>query len=159
MTLAATNAGERPAPYGAGHHPYLTLGRPADDLELTLPAGTCCPMDERGLPGAPRPVDGTAFDFRAGRRIGDLVLDHPFGDLAGDPVVLRDPATGRAITVTPGEGCRWLHVFTCDPHDPARRAVAVEPMSCPPDAFRTGIDLVVLEPGETHRLSYTITGS
>ena len=159
VTVTGTNTGDRPAPYGAGHHPYLTLGRPADELELTLPAGTWCPTDDRGLPGAPQPVAGTAYDFRKGRPIGDLVLDHPFGDLDGGLATLRDPGSGSAITLTPGEGCRWLHVFTCDSQEPPRQAVAIEPMTCPPDAFRSGTDLHVLEPGATHRLSYTITGS
>ena len=157
VTLSATNTGDRPAPYGSGHHPYLTLDRPADDIELTLPAATWCPMDDRGLPGAPAPVEGTPYDFRAGRLVGDLVLDHPFGDLDGDTVRLA--AGDRAITLTLGEGCRWVHVFSCDSHDPARQALAVEPMSCPPDAFRSGTDLVVLEPGESHRLSYTVGGT
>lgn len=157
VTVSATNTGDRPAPYGAGHHPYLTLGLPAGELELALPARTWCPMDERGLPGPPQPVDGTAYDFREGRAIGELVLDHPFGHLDGDTVRLA--GGGRAVTLTLGESCRWVHAFTCDSHDPARQAVALEPMSCPPDAFRTGTDLTVLEPGETHRLRYTITGS
>jgi aldose 1-epimerase len=141
VSVAATNTGTRPAPYGSGHHPYLTLGRPADELELTLPAAAWCPMDDRGLPDAPQPVDD------------------PFGDLDGGAVVLRDPESGRGITMTLGEGCRWVHAFSCDSHDPPRQAVAIEPMSCPPDAFRSGTDLVVLEPGETHRLRFTITGS
>lgn len=157
VTLEATNDGDEPAPYGAGFHPYLTLGRPADDLELTVPASTWCAVDERGIPGPARPVEGTAYDFREPRRIGDLVIDHPFGGLTGGAAALRDG--DRAVTVTPGEGCAWLHVFTSDIHEPARRAVAIEPMSCPPDAFRTGTDLVVLEPGATHRTSFTITGS
>src|SRR3954447_14244991 len=63
VTLSATNVGRRAAPYGAGHHPYLTLGRAADDLELTLPATTWSDMDERGLPSPPKPVEGTAYDF------------------------------------------------------------------------------------------------
>lgn len=50
-----------------------------------------------------------------------------------------------------GEGYRWLQVFTGDPLGPDRRrkAVAIEPMTCPPNAFVTGDDLLVLEPGET----------
>ena len=157
VTVEATNDGDAAAPYGAGFHPYLTLGRPADDLELTIPATTWCPMDERGLPGPARPVEGTAYDFREPRPVGDLVLDHPFGGLTGGAATLRDG--DRVVTVTPGDGCAWLHVFTCDTHEPARQAVAIEPMTCPPDAFRTGTDLVVLEPGATHRTSFTITGS
>ena len=50
-------------------------------------------------------------------------------------------------------------MFTADSHDAARQAVAIEPMTCPPDAFNTGTDLVVLEPGETHGAAFTITGS
>ncbi len=156
VTLSATNTGDRPAPYGSGHHPYFTLGRPADEVELTLPARSWCPMDDRGLPGDARPVEGTPYDFRSPRAVGDLVLDHPFGDLDGDTVRLA--AGEHAVTLTLGEGCRWVHVFSCDTHEPARQALAVEPMSCPPDAFRSGTDLVVLEPGERHRLAYTISG-
>ena len=157
VEIDGTNAGDRPAPYGSGHHPYFTLGLPADDLELTIPAASWCAMDERGLPGPAQPVDGTAYDFRGGRTIGDLVLDHPFGDLDGDTVRLAHG--DRAVTLSLGEGCRWVHAFSCDTHEPGRQAVALEPMSCPPDAFRSGTDLVVLEPGQTHRLAYTITGS
>ena len=50
-----------------------------------------------------------------------------------------------------GQGYRWLQVFTGDPLQPGRRrkAVAIEPMTCPPNAFVTGDDLLILEPGET----------
>ena len=37
-----------------------------------------------------------------------------------------------------------------------RKALAVEPMTCPPDAFNSGVDLVVLEPGRSHSLALTI---
>jgi aldose 1-epimerase len=161
VTLAAHNVGGASAPYGTGHHPYLTLGRPVDDLVLTVPAATYCPMDDRGLPSGARPVDGTAYDFREPRAIGEVVLDHPFGGLIDTVVTLADPGTGRGIAMTLGEGFDWVHVFSCDTHDPARQALAVEPMTCPPDAFRSGVDLLVLEPGETHRASFTVavTGS
>jgi hypothetical protein len=35
--------------------------------------------------------------------------------------------------------------------------VAVEPMSCPPNAFNSGTDVVALVPGQTHTLSARIT--
>jgi aldose 1-epimerase len=160
VTLAATNAGHAAAPYGGGHHPYLTLGRRVDDLVLTLPAAGWCPMDERGLPSPAQPVDETPYDFRTPRQVGDTVLDHPFGGLTGRVVSLLDPEAGREVRLTLGDGFGWLHVFSGDTHgDAARTALAVEPMTCPPDAFRSGIDLVVLDPGATHRASFTITGS
>ena len=48
-----------------------------------------------------------------------------------------------------GQGYRWPQVFTGDPLAPdrCRKAVAIEPMTCPPNAFVTGDDLLVLEPG------------
>jgi aldose 1-epimerase len=161
VTLAAHNVGDGPAPYGTGHHPYFTLGRTVDDLVLSLPATTYCPMDGRGLPGAAEPVAGTPYDFRAPRAVGDTVLDHPFGGLTDTVVSVTDPGSGRGIELTLGDGFDWVHLFSCDPHDPPRQALAIEPMTCPPDAFRTGVDLLVLRPGETHRVSYTVaaTGS
>jgi aldose 1-epimerase len=39
-------------------------------------------------------------------------------------------------------------LFTGDPlPDVNRRSLAVEPMTCPPNAFRTGEGLIRLEPG------------
>ena len=50
-----------------------------------------------------------------------------------------------------GQGYRWLQVFTGDPLDPSRRrrALAIEPMTCPPNAFVTGTDLLILQPGDS----------
>jgi len=159
-TLSATNVGDAPAPYGAGLHPYLTVGRQVDECVLTLPAETWCAMDARGLPAPAVPVDGTHWDFRGGRAIGDLVMDHPFGGVAdGATATLADPDTGRSVSVTVHDGIRWLHAFTSDTvrgHE--REALAVEPVTAPPDSFRTGVDLVLLAPGESHRASFTIAG-
>jgi aldose 1-epimerase len=159
-TLSATNVGEVAAPYGAGLHPYLTVGRRVDECLLTLPADTWCAMDERGLAAPAVPVDDTQWDFRDGRAIGDLVMDHPFGGVVdGATATLTDPDTGRTASVTVHEGVRWLHVFTGDTvrgHE--REALAVEPVSAPPDSFRTGVDLVTLALGDTHRVSFTISG-
>jgi len=97
-------------------------------------------------------VAGTQYDFRAARAIGDVSLDHAFTRLARD-------ADGRAwarlgadrlqVSFWAGPGYHWLQVFTGDPLDPPhrRRALAVEPMTCPPNAFATGHDLITLEPG------------
>ena len=48
-------------------------------------------------------------------------------------------------------GYRYVQVFSGDTLPPARRrrSLAIEPMTCPPNAFRTGTDLIVLQPDET----------
>jgi aldose 1-epimerase len=148
MTLHATNVGTERAPFGAGLHPYLTPGTSrVDDVVLEVPAGTHVPVDQRLLPsGSATPVDGTELDFRRARRLGALRLDACFGDLGRSPagvarVRLGTQAGAGQLTVWMDERFRFVQVFTAD------AAIAVEPMTCAPDAFNSGEGLVVLEPG------------
>ena len=163
VTLEATNRGSAAAPYGAGHHPYLTVGRHIDECELSLPAAAFAPLDERGRPSAARSVSGTELDFRGSRLIGSTVIDQPFTELdrvdGWATATLRDPGSGRAVQLHADPTFGWLQVFTADTHgDRARDSLAVEPMTCPPDAFNSGTDLVVLAPGEAHRAAYRLGG-
>jgi len=149
VATTATNVSDRPCPYGAGAHPYVTVGTDlVDDADLLVPAGTFLEVDDRGIPSGSTPVDGTPYDFRRPRPIGDLVLDTAFTDLAGAQAVLDGP---RRATVWWDDSYRWLMVFTGDTLDPARRrrGLALEPMTCPPNAFVTGEGLRILEPEES----------
>jgi aldose 1-epimerase len=49
------------------------------------------------------------------------------------------------------EPFRYVQLFTGDHPDVERRGFAVEPMTCPPNAFNTGEGLIILEPGATFR--------
>ena len=155
VTVSAANKGSRPAPWGAGQHPYLTVATPTvDDCELTLPADRWLPADERGIPSSPAlDVAGSAFDFRTPRKLGDTRLDHAFTGLRREPDGLawvRLSAGAAGTSLWADAGYRWLQVFTGDPLEPEHRrtALAVEPMTCPPNAFVSGEDLLVLEPKE-----------
>jgi aldose 1-epimerase len=163
VEIITRNSGRGPAPYGTGSHPYLTAGtRVVDDCELTVPAARWLPIGDRGIPSGPaEDVGGTQYDFRDGRRLADVRLDHPLTGLDRDAdgrawVQLAGPEHG--VRLWADEGYRWLQVFTGDPLDEPhrRRALAVEPMTCPPNAFVTGTDLLVLEPGETVRHSWGV---
>jgi aldose 1-epimerase len=164
VRTTATNIGHAACPYGTGAHPYVRLATErVDSLELLIPAETVLWGDERGLPARRAPVAGSELDFRSPRTIGGSVLDHAFTDLRSDAggtarVVLRDPASATELTVWADSSYPWLMVFTGDSRpDVARRSVAVEPMTCPPNAFRTGEALVRLEPGESHSGAWGIT--
>ena len=169
-TLHATNAGAKAAPFGAGLHPYLKHeGVEVDDLVLEVPAATYVPLDERRLPtGPPVTVEGTDIDFRRGRRIGAQRLDTCFGDLGRSPsgvacVRLATAGGERQLTVWMDERFRFVQVYTADDvPDPSRRrgGVAIEPMTCAPDAFNSGDGLLVLEPGAsfTGRCGLTAAG-
>jgi aldose 1-epimerase len=168
VSVTAHNAGARPAPYGTGSHPYLTAGAPTvDGCELTLPVSRWLPADRRGIPSGPlSDVAGTQFDFRAAREIGTVTLDHAFTGLERDEAGLawaRLTSDGAGAALWAGPGYGWLQVFTGDALGPEhrRRAVAIEPMTCPPNSFATGTDLLTLQPGDTvtHRWGIQATGT
>ena len=156
VSISARNVGSAPAPYGTGQHPYLTTGAASiDGCELALPAGLRLPNGERGIPaGPPADVTGTEFDFRETRPVGSVQLDHAFTGLTRDDqgrAWARLRQAGTEVALWAGPGYDWLQVFTGDALEPAhrRRAVAIEPMTCPPNAFVSGIDLLTLEPGDS----------
>ena len=162
VSTTATNTGPDPCPYGCGFHPYLTLGTPSvDTLFLHAPARTVLSANERGLPTGRSAVAGTEYDFSEPRAIGALRLDNCFTDLERDDgvarVELRSP-DGAGLTLWLDESYGYVMLFTGDPlPDVARRSLAVEPMTCPPNAFRSGEALIRLEPGHSFTSTWGIT--
>jgi aldose 1-epimerase len=162
VTAQAINADAERAPFGVGFHPYLTLGTSSiDGLHLTIPATEY--LDLGGRP-AMVPVASTPQDFTQPRQIGSTQLDTCFGALVRSDdqqatARLDDRDSGRSAQLWVDDSYRYLMVYTGDgvgQPERRRRAVAVEPMTCPPDAFRSGIDLMELEPGEFWRGSWGI---
>ena len=163
-TVGATNVGTEPAPYGHGAHPYLRPGPgPCDTWTLQLPAATRLVYDDQLVPVGEEPVAGTALDFRDARTIGSAVIDQAFGDLVPSAdgrvqATVADPAAGVALTLWADAGHRWLVAFTGDTlAERARHGVAIEPMTCPPNALVSGRDLVVLDPGASHQTTWGIS--
>ena len=159
-TLTAENTGDRPAPYGCGPHPWLIAdGGPEEGWELELPAGRVLRTDESLAPTTLEPVDGTPFDFRVPRPLAATVLDEAFTGLAADAggiaqVRLRGPRAGVQIAWDAAT-MPWVQV--CTGTGFGHRGIAVEPMTCPADAFNSGTDLVVIDPGGKHEASWTIS--
>jgi aldose 1-epimerase len=166
VRTTATNVGDSACPYGVGFHPYLTVGtETVDSVILHVPAGTVVGADERGLPLAPAPVEGTEYDFRRPRPIGSTRLDHAFTDLVREEdglarVALSGLHPGSGLELWVDEAYGYLQLFTGDPlPDVNRRSLAVEPMTCPANAFRTGESLIRLEPGASFMSSWGISPS
>jgi aldose 1-epimerase len=162
VQTTATNIGADRCPYGCGAHPYLTLGATIDRLILRVPARTVLRSDERGLPTGTEAVGHTVYDFQKPRRIGSTTLDHAFTDLERDEagiarVELRDPDRGTQVWLWVDESYPYLMLFSGDQlPDVHRRSLAVEPMTCPPNAFRSGDALIVLEPGSSFTSTWGI---
>ncbi len=156
VRTTATNVGRSACPYGAGAHPYMTVGTPTvDSVVLQAPGRTRLTNDERGIPTGTAPVDGTEYDFRRARPIGKARLDTAFTDLERDDdgrarVRLASPNGGVTATLWLDERYRYLMLFTGDPlPDVNRRSLGIEPMTCAPNAFQSGEGLVTLEAGES----------
>jgi aldose 1-epimerase len=166
VTIGAENAGSERAPYGAGQHPYLRaqLGT-IDGSSLRLPAILRLETDDRQIPTGRRlDVTGTEFDFIEPRPIGPLRFDTAFAGLRRDAdgkarAVICAPAGGRRVTMWMDAGFDYLMVFSGDPLSGAerRQSLALEPMTCAPDAFRNGRGLLVLAPGERAAASWGVS--
>jgi aldose 1-epimerase len=165
VTTHAKNLGIEALPFGAGQHPYLTAGTPTVDTTLVrIPAGTRLELDaERRLPtGRQLSIDGTDLDFRELRHIGPTVLDECYTDLGRDDdgqVRVTLAASHTKLTVWMKAPYRYVQVFSGDTLAPERRrrGLAVEPMTCPPNALHTGIDVIVLAPEAAVELEWGIT--
>lgn len=155
VEVGAENVGATDAPYGFGAHPYLSLGSlcALDDALLELPAARWVSVDERKIPDGRHDVEGTEYDFRTARPIGGTELDTAFTGLErgadGRVRVTLAAPDGTGVELWAGEGFEWLQLYTGDtlPEGHRRRGLAVEPMTCPPNAFRTGEDVIRLAPG------------
>ncbi|HET6215071.1 MAG TPA: aldose 1-epimerase family protein [Micromonosporaceae bacterium] len=163
----ASNLGSSTAPFGLGVHPYLRLpGTVPDELLLRVPARNRLLLDARLLPIGAARVAGGDFDYTVLRPIGRTALDMGFGDVERDEaarstVRLSTVDALATVDVWADEAFRWWQVYTGDALLGARmrRSVAVEPMTCPPDAFRSGRDVVALRPGDTWYGSWGIRTS
>ncbi|MCM0616407.1 aldose 1-epimerase family protein [Paenarthrobacter sp. TYUT067] len=167
-SVTARNAADIAAPYGVCPHPYLVAGSsPLDEWVLEFAADSFLEVTpERLLPVSLAAVEGHAFDFRSPRAIGSTEIDHAFTDITFDGglarLSVRDPSGtgvgGSGVGMSWDESCQWLQIHTADKPSPipGRIGLAVEPMTCPPDAFNSGTDLIRLEPGAEHRASWSI---
>lgn len=159
--VVATNESPDAAPFGVGGHPYLVAGAPStsaiDDGVLDLPAAEVLLVSaDRLLPTGTARVDahdGGCFDFREPRRLGATIVNHAFTslrrDAGGQARVRLTDADGRGTEISWDERCPWVQLYTADApgSDGHRCGLAVEPMTCPPDALNSQRDLLVIESG------------
>ncbi|MGF2948748.1 aldose 1-epimerase family protein [Microbacterium alcoholitolerans] len=166
QTVTARNLGSDAAPWGTGPHPYLVAGPGrVDDWTLSLPASEVLTVTEDRLsPVAVESVDAHAeWDFRAAHAIGDVFIDHAFTDLSQDGGLTEVTVTdsdGTGVAISWDERCPWVQIHTADTPgvDATHRiGLAVEPMTCPPDAFNSGVDLITLAPGDAHSAAWRIS--
>jgi aldose 1-epimerase len=163
VELAARNIGAGSLPFGYAAHPYLRVGEETvDDVALTVPADSYLVVDERLLPVEIRVVDGTDLDHRGGGTLGSASLDTAFTGMhrgADGLWRVRVERAERYAELWADGHFSWVQVFTGGPY--RNWSIAVEPMTCGPDAFNDGPThgaMLILAPGEEFRGQWGITG-
>lgn len=164
VLIGCENVGDTAVPFGYAAHPYFTLGQDSvDEIVISAPASSYLEVDDRLLPVAVRPVDGLPEDLRTEAPLGTRNFDTAFTDLALDQEFqawrIRLSRGDRETYLWGDSQHRWIQIYTgADRRD---LGLAVEPMTCGPDAFNTeatSTGLIVLQPGETYQGSWGVYG-
>lgn len=163
VTHGFRNVGAVRAPVAVGTHPFFKIGGVAtEDLVLTLNAATRFEVDARLNPVREVPVGGTDYDFRSGRRVGELHLDNAFGAVTmvdGESSHRLTAPDGRFVELWQDDSFGYVQVFTTRafPTDTGDGlAIAIEPMTAPPNGFNSGLGVHWLEPDESWSASWGV---
>lgn len=163
----SAHPGTESSPFGLGWHPYLSaLGAPLDECTLSMSAATNLPLDpDRLLPAGPEIPATEIVDKQ--QHMAGIELDHCFrleapqtsSDHAAHRIELRN-ADGHGAILWADEHFSWCQVYTSPESAPSiGRAVAVEPMTCPPNALRSGESLLQLASASSTRFRFGISAT
>ena len=164
VTHTATNRTDAAAPVAFGVHPFFRLGDvPVGELVFTSGATTRFAVDDRLNPTGEVSVAGTDYDLSGGRPVSELQLDDAFGGFTPEDGVITTRLSapdGRAVTIWQQAEWQWLQVYTTDIFPKAEglaTAIAIEPMTAPPDAFNSGLGVRWLATDESWSTSWGVT--
>ncbi|WP_375426417.1 aldose 1-epimerase family protein [uncultured Friedmanniella sp.] len=163
VTVRATNIGSADVPFGYACHPYLTVGEETvDEVAITVPAASYLEVDDRLLPVRVSPVDGLEQDLRGGKPLGATNLDTAYTNLDRDEDGrwrVRLSLGERQAELWGDATMTWIQIFTGENF--RNLSIAVEPMTCGPDAFNEGPThdgMLVLAPGKSYTGRWGVTG-
>lgn len=144
VTYFAKNVGEGTAPYGVAAHPYFKV---ENDSKFSIRAKQQSINDAKqihiGLEPATKAGENLVF--------GDTKLDDCFTELTGDVVITH--ADGSTVTIWQDPAYKYLMVYTGH----HLGGLAIEPQTCPANAFNTGEDLIWLAPGQSWQANWGVT--
>lgn len=149
--------GHEQAPFGMGQHPYFCAPSGANDFSLSLAATKHYDNTDHGIPTGPISALNSASDLSMWAQLGQRQLDDCYsgfhkGTHGSDRphAVLRDATWPGDVGLWLSPHTDYIMVYTRRSPDGTTDAVAVEPMSCAPDAFNNGDGLAVIDPTTPH---------
>lgn len=151
-----SNTGDTRFPFGLGCHPYICTGTPVNKMLLKKDANTFFEVDAQLLPTGKR-IDCQKFNEL--ELIGNLELDHCY-------ILSKRSEKATTIVYDPVKDLH-IHIWQRN-HDDAynyvqyfipnhRKCIAIEPMTCPPNALNTKESLLYLDPKSTYQVAFGIS--
>ena len=150
-TYFAKNIGEGKAPYGVAAHPYFNV---LPDSTFTFQAESQAINNTKQIP-----IGTEANNKVQGELVyGDANLDDCFSGLTGDVTI--NHADGSRVKIWQDAAFKYLMVYTghhLQKYGFPNPGLAIEPQTCPANAFNSGEALIWLAHGETWSANWGIT--
>jgi aldose 1-epimerase len=167
VTHGARNTGDEPALWAVGAHPYFRIGEtPVEQLTVRLDRPEYLELDDRLIPVRVRNVEGTAFDLRQPRLVGDVDVNVAYGDseafIGRSDAAWLESSDGSRLSLWLDEEFAWIQVYTprnfprADADGGLGTAIAIEPMSAAPDALNSRRGLSTIPPGAEWEASWGV---
>lgn len=147
FTTIITNVSSSPIPVGDGWHLYFKTESRVDNLRLKLPSNRKLVLDNQMIPTGEFVFEDNSDSFMINNRQFDtcFALDEQEEKVTTE---IYDPVQDFSINIWQETGkmkYNFLQVFIPESRD----SIAIEPMTCTPDAFNNNIGLVVLAPNQS----------
>ena len=163
VSYRVRNLSAADAPFALGAHPYPRMGaEPVAGLTLSIAASRALDLDATHIPRAEFAVAGTPWDLREGVGIARVVRNAAYGGLSreGSDIVHRLTAPdGRCVELRAHPKFGWVQVYVAadfESDDGPRTSIAIEPMTAPPNALRTGVGVTWLETGRDWEAGWSL---
>lgn len=148
-----TNTGDDALPYGDAWHPYFSLGCDRNLIKLTMPPSQELIL-ESGLPtGSFQPFD----QFTNGAWLANTELNHCFQFDLSRPIVLSLEREDQLAFIRYQQDSSYPYIQLYTPN--SEPTLAIEPMTCPANAFNNQIGLKELSPNQTERFTWQCQAS
>lgn len=151
-----TNNGITDMPFGLGSHPYICTGTTVNKMSLKKEATVLIEVDAELLPTGKRlpcdkfidltPIENTPFD-----------TGYSFPERSERAITaIYDPVKDVEIQVwqeNHEDAYRYVQLYIPE----HRQCIAIEPMTCPPNALNTKESLIYLAPNSVYQVAFGIS--
>ena len=150
VSCRVENVGTKALPFGLGWHPYFKINGSIDDLKIEFPATEQLSLDDKKIPTG----ELLTFTKEAGiLNLIDCEFDDCFKLVNSGKQVFKLISPSISLEIAAEQSAfPYFQIYT--PKD--RKSIAIEPMTCAPNAFNSGLGLQIIEAGEVIVASYSL---